>query len=62
MKVGMRCIKLLGERIMARDFDRQDAKVQIRYTSLGHPRPSACTGDRREKATSDFKANSATKP
>ena len=26
----MRCLKLLGERIMARDFDRQDAEVQIR--------------------------------
>ncbi len=26
----MRCVKLLGERIMARDFDRQDAEIQIR--------------------------------
>lgn len=39
----MRCVKLLGERIMARDFDRQDAEVQIRialmnrFTSLGTP-------------------------
>ncbi len=39
----MRCLKLLGERIMARDFDRQDAEVQIRialmnrFTSLGMP-------------------------
>ena len=39
----MRCVKLLGERIMARDFDRQDAEVRIRiahmnrFTSLGTP-------------------------
>lgn len=39
----MRCLKLLGERIMARDFDRQAAEVQIRialmnrFTSLGTP-------------------------
>ena len=26
----MRCFKLLGERIMARDFDRQVAELQIR--------------------------------
>ena len=37
----MRCFKLLGERLMARDFDRQDAEIQIRialmnrFTSLG---------------------------
>ncbi|VDS09847.1 hypothetical protein PARHAE_03055 [Paracoccus haematequi] len=39
----MRCLKPMGERIMARDFDRQDAEVRIRiafmnrYTSLGTP-------------------------
>ncbi len=39
----MRCVKLLGERIMAREFARQDAEVQIRialmnrFTSLGTP-------------------------
>ncbi len=32
----MRCVKLLGERIMARDFDRQDAEVQIRIGSQVH--------------------------
>ena len=43
VEAKMRCIKLLGERIMARDFDRQDAEVQIRialmnrFTSLGTP-------------------------
>lgn len=39
----MRCLKLLGERIMAKDFDRQDAEGQIliallnRFTALGTP-------------------------
>ncbi|SFK88628.1 hypothetical protein SAMN04488004_103237 [Loktanella salsilacus] len=37
----MHCIKLLGQRLMARDFDRQVAEVQVRfailngYTALG---------------------------
>jgi hypothetical protein len=39
----MRCFKLLGERVMARDFDRQVAELQIRaallnrFTHLGRP-------------------------
>jgi chromosome condensin MukBEF MukE localization factor len=39
----MRCFKLLGERIMSRDFDRQVAELQIRtsvlnrFTRLGTP-------------------------
>ncbi|SEC05123.1 hypothetical protein SAMN05519105_1849 [Rhodobacter sp. 24-YEA-8] len=39
----MRCLKLLGERIMAKDFDRQNTEVQIRialmnrFTSHGTP-------------------------
>jgi chromosome condensin MukBEF MukE localization factor len=39
----MRCLKLLGERLMARDFDRQTAELQIRaavlnrLTQLGTP-------------------------
>ena len=39
----MRCFKLLGERGMARDFDRQVAELQIcaailnRFTRLGTP-------------------------
>lgn len=43
VEAKMRCLKLLGERIMAREFDRQDAEVQIRialmnrFTSLGTP-------------------------
>lgn len=43
VEAKMRCLKLLGERIMARDFDRQDAEVQIRialmnrFISLGTP-------------------------
>lgn len=39
----MRCFKLLGERVMSRDFDRQVAELQIRaailnrFTALGTP-------------------------
>jgi hypothetical protein len=30
----MRCFKLLGERVMARDFDRQVAELQVRAAIL----------------------------
>jgi len=30
----MRCVKLLGERVMARDFDRQVAELQVRAAIL----------------------------
>lgn len=30
----MRCLKPLGKRFMARDFDRQDAEVRIRRTLM----------------------------
>lgn len=39
----MHCVKLLGQRRMARDFDRQVAEVQLRiavmngFTALGIP-------------------------
>ena len=39
----MHCVKLPGQRLMARDFDRQVAEVQVRtavmngYTALGIP-------------------------
>ena len=39
----MRCFKLLGERVMARDFERQVAELQVRvailnrFTQLGTP-------------------------
>ncbi|EHJ59882.1 transposase [Novosphingobium pentaromativorans US6-1] len=39
----MHCFKLLGERVMAREFDRQVAELQIRaailnrFTALGAP-------------------------
>ncbi len=39
----MDCVKLLGQRLMARDFDRQVAEFQVRvavrnsYTALGTP-------------------------
>ena len=43
VETKMRCFKLLGERVMARDFDRQVAKLQVRaavrnrFTRLGTP-------------------------
>ena len=43
VETRMRCFKLLGERVMARDFDRQVAELQIRaailnrFTALGTP-------------------------
>lgn len=39
----MHCVKLLAQRLMARDFDRQVAEIQVRiavlngYTALGIP-------------------------
>lgn len=39
----MNCMKLLGQKLMARDFDRQTAELQIRivilnrFTALGIP-------------------------
>lgn len=43
VETKMQCFKLLGERVMARDFDRQVAELQIRaailnrFTALGTP-------------------------
>ena len=43
IEAKMRCLKLLGERLMARDVDRQTAELQIRaallnrFTQLGTP-------------------------
>jgi hypothetical protein len=43
----MHCVKLLGQRLPARDFDRQIAEIQIRaailngFTALGVPRTVA---------------------
>ena len=43
IETKMRCFKLLGERVMARDFDRQVAELQIRaailnrFTAIGTP-------------------------
>jgi len=45
----MRCAKLLGERVMARDFDRQVAELRVRaallnrFTRLGKPTSVAVT-------------------
>jgi hypothetical protein len=43
VETKMHCVKLLGQRLMARDFDRQVADFQVRvamlngYTALGIP-------------------------
>ena len=43
VETKMHCIKLLGQSLMARDFERQVAEIQIRiavlnrYTALGIP-------------------------
>ncbi|MFY0312930.1 IS5 family transposase [Leisingera sp. D0M16] len=43
VETKMNCVKLLGQRLMARDFDRQVAELQVRiavlngYTALGIP-------------------------
>ena len=43
VETKMHCMKLLGQRLMARDFDRQVAELQVRiavlsrYTALGIP-------------------------
>ena len=43
VETKMRCFKLLGEGVMARDFDRQVAALQVRtavlnrFTRLGTP-------------------------
>lgn len=47
VETKMRCFKLLGERVMARDFDRQVAELQVRaailnvFTRLGTPQTVA---------------------
>ena len=43
VETKMHCVKLLGQRLMARDFDRQVAELQVRiailnrFTALGIP-------------------------
>ncbi|MEO9515203.1 MAG: IS5/IS1182 family transposase, partial [Rhizobiaceae bacterium] len=43
VETKMHCLKLMGQSLMARDFDRQVAEIQIRiavlnrYTALGIP-------------------------
>ncbi|MBT8154637.1 IS5/IS1182 family transposase, partial [Epibacterium ulvae] len=43
VETKMHCLKLMGQGLMARDFDRQVAEIQIRvavlnqYTTLGIP-------------------------
>jgi hypothetical protein len=48
VETRMRCFKLLGERVVVRDFDRQVAELRVRtailnrFTRLGTPRRSPC--------------------
>lgn len=43
VETKMQCMKMLGQSLMARDFDRQAAEIQVRiavlsrYTALGIP-------------------------
>jgi len=30
----MRCLKVLGERVMARDFERQEPEIRVRVSQL----------------------------
>ncbi len=48
VETKMRCFKLLGERVMARDFDRQVAELQVRAAVLEslHPARNTCDGAR----------------
>ncbi len=47
VETKMHCVKLLGQRLSARDFNRQVAEIQIRaaflngFTALGIPRTVA---------------------
>ena len=47
VETKMHCVKLLGQRLSARDFDRQVAEIQIRaailngFTALGIPKTVA---------------------
>jgi hypothetical protein len=36
VETKMQCVKLMGERVMARDFDRQVAGLQVRAAILNH--------------------------
>lgn len=64
----MRCFKLLGERIMARDFDHQVAELQVRaavlnrFTRLGTPITVTMASFRREKAAFCLYLICTTKP
>jgi hypothetical protein len=64
----MRFFKLLVERVMSRDFDRQVAELQIkaailnRFTALGPPLRSAKDRSVLGKGTSGLQRICATKP
>jgi len=64
----MHCRKLLGQRLCARDFDRQVVDIQIRaailygFTVLGIPRTVAVDQIRPGKGKQIPKRDCATKP
>ncbi len=64
----MRCFKLLGARVMHRDFDRQVADLQVRATILNRFTPSerhlrsAQDQSVKGKGYSDLQGTCATKP
>lgn len=64
----MRCFKLLGERVMARDFDRQVAELQARaailnrFPRLGTPTTVAMAELRQEKGGLRPEFSCVTKP
>lgn len=68
VETKMRCFKLLGERIMARDFNRQVAELQVRvavlnrFTRLGTPITVTMPLFGRHKAKLCFYLIYATKP
>ncbi len=59
VEAKMRCFKLLGERIMARDFDRQDAEVQICIALMNRFHITRHARDRSHALTQAGKAVSA---
>lgn len=64
----MHCVKLMGQSLMARDFERQVAEVQIRiavlnrYTALGIPVTEAVVKSVWGKGKLAFQPICATKP
>jgi hypothetical protein len=64
----MNCMKLLGQKLMARDFDRQTAELQVRiailnrFTALGIPVTQPVAKPRQGKGKFGLQAFCATRP